>query len=290
MLAVRLRRRGMNMNWFSKFDTSSPIITATSHIASSHCNYKKEKLPKYCCVFHFGSALNYLENNYETSTIIEKTPNFLENRKVVRIKGISDVCFVQGCYSAPAAVDLLETLFALGVDTIISAGMCGGFSDKVQIGDVLIPNKILCEEGTSHHYHKNPKWIQPDKRLHLEAIAYFSKSQRVYNPRTVTTDAIYRQTVNKENNWRKKKCVGVDMESSAILSVSNYYKKSSVAILFVSDIHQNTEKDQVWDWNYDNVQKSKDKMINNCVNFCMQISQNNSHLVSSNKCNAESLP
>ena len=34
---------------------------------------------------------------------------------------------------------------------------------------------------------------------------------------TVTTDAVYRQTMNKEAAWRARGCAGVDMEAAALL-------------------------------------------------------------------------
>ena len=259
------------MNWFNRFDKTLPIITAKNHATSSHGKSTVDKIPRTCCIFHFGSAMDYITKNYDITTILDRTPNFLDNRKIIEIKGIPNVCFVQGCYGSPAAVDLLETLFALGVEKIVSAGMCGGFSKKIKLGDVIIPDRILCEEGTSHHYSKNPKWIKPDISLHLQAMNYFSSIQRTYNLSTVTTDAIYRQTYYKESIWRKMKCVGVDMESSAILSVSNYYKKASVVILFVSDIHPKNENEEKWNWISEDVLENKEKMINNCIDLCAKI-------------------
>ena len=67
------------------------------------------------------------------------------------------------------------------------------------------------------------------------------------------------------------KCVGVDMESSAILSVSNYYKKASVVILFVSDIHPKNENEEKWNWISEDVLENKEKMINNCIDLCAKI-------------------
>lgn len=54
---------------------------------------------------------------------------------------------------------------------------------------------------------------------------------------TVTTDSFYRQTFAKEAYWREKGCVDVDMEASALLSVSRYYSMPAAAVLLCSDKH-----------------------------------------------------
>lgn len=42
--------------------------------------------------------------------------------------------------------------------------------------------------------------------------------------------------------------MGVDMEASAILAVSQYYGIKTVAMFMASDKHPQSEKEQVWEW------------------------------------------
>ena len=64
----------------------------------------------------------------------------------------------------------------------------------------------------------------------------------------VSTDAVYRQTFRKEQMWREKGAVGVDMETSAVFSVAQYLGLNSVALLMVSDIHPTREDAPKWEW------------------------------------------
>ena len=259
------------MRWFSKFDATLPVITAKGHALSSHGASCVAKLPPVCCIFHFSYAIQYLEDNYDTSVLVERTPNFLENRRVITVKANPKVCFAQGCYGSPAAVDLVETLMALGVESVISVGMCGGFSSEIKQGDIIIPRRVLCEEGTSHHYYANPKWIKPNDAMRKGAVGYFTDKMTTHSLNTVTTDAIYRQTFHKEKIWRRQGCVGVDMESSAVLSVSGYYRKPAVVILFVSDVHPLTDTQRKWEWDRQKVVDSKEKMVNHCITFANRL-------------------
>lgn len=255
------------MSWCLINDKSKPVITAKEHIKSQHVKQINKTIPEICCIFNFGISIQYIESKFDTQVLIEKVPCFLDNPKCITIDGIENVCFIRGNYGSPAAVDLIETIIALGVKKIIIAGMCGGFSQDIKVGDVIIPSNILIEEGTSLHYYNKIKWIGPNKNLYNSANKYFSKTI-IYNFKTVTTDAVYRQTFKKEAFWRRKKCVGVDMESSAILSVCKFYNIPAVSLLIVSDIHPMSSLETKWEWANNSFSEKRLKYIEDCVEFC----------------------
>ena len=70
----------------------------------------------------------------------------------------------------------------------------------------------------------------------------------IRNDPIVSSDAVYRQTFNKEQMWRNKGAVGVDMETSAVFSVSQYLGLKAVALLMVSDIHPIKPDAPKWEW------------------------------------------
>lgn len=260
------------MQWFSLKDKSKPIITAEKHIASSHNQgYSETKLPKTCVIFEIGMALSYIENNYKTKVLIEKLPCFLESPKCIAIKGYDDICFTRGGYSAPAAVDTLETIRALGVSKVVVVGMCGVFTENIDVGDIIIPNKVLSEEGTSHHYFENHKFSYADHELFDKATTYFNSKFNVNTNATVTTDAVYRQTYYKEALWRKLNCVGVDMESSALLAVSKYYNIPAVSILLASDKHPTSQNNASWSWGNCDFNEKRQRFIDEVVSFSLNL-------------------
>lgn len=195
----------------------------------------------------------------------------MEKPKCIIIKNNPKVCFTRGGYGAPAAVDTLETVRALGVRRIIVVGMCGGFADDVGVGDIIIPCKILSEEGTSHHYYENLEFIEPDNNLLNKAKSYFNDKFPITTKSTVTTDAVYRQTYAKEACWREKGCVGVDMESSALLSVSKYYSIPAVSILLGSDKHPLSEKNSQWEWGNISFKEVREKFVTHAVFFVLNL-------------------
>lgn len=214
-------------------------------------------------------GLKYIENEFMTSTIIDKLPCFLDNPECLIIKGKPSACFTRGGYGAPAAVDTLETLRVLGVKWIIIVGMCGVFAKNVNVGDVIIPDRILCEEGTSHHYFENVEFAQPDSELSRNANTYFKSQFKIKTDAMVSSDAVYRQTFAKEEFWRNKGCVGVDMESSALLLASQYYSIPAVSILLASDKHPLNETEKNWEWGDIGFEEVRRNFVKHAVQFAL---------------------
>ncbi|MBU3201952.1 nucleoside phosphorylase [Clostridium estertheticum] len=255
--------------WKYKEDTSEAIITAKNHVVSNHKREKEIKLPPKAVVFCIGSAMECLKNNYNTRVILNKIPKFIGGSECLIINEHSNVCFVHGGYGSPAIADTVETLIALGVKDIVLIGMCGGFSNKVKVGDVIIPRKVLSEEGTSLHYYENIKFVKQSEILISKGLSYFSQHFNTYQFNTVTTDAIYRQTFYKEEYWRNIDCVGVDMEASALLSVSKYYGIEPNVILLVSDKHPINKEDKNWNWGNPDFKSIKNKFIINSIKYAI---------------------
>jgi len=257
------------MNWKLPNDNTEPMITAQKHIASSHGNSDVLTLPETCIIFQMSMAIPYIEKELSTYTITEHIPGFITDHRCIGISGNNKVCFLQGGFGAPAAVDTLETVLALGVKRIIVMGMCGGFSRAIHVGDVIVPQMVLSEEGTSLHYLDKTDSIYPDKELQRGLYNHLSQEFTVFEQPIVTTDAVYRQTEAKEEFWRKKGCIGVDMESSALLAVCYYYSIPGVAALICSDRHPLPNEAKTWNWGNDSFREKRRLFVRQGVDFVL---------------------
>lgn len=247
------------MNWKLPNDNTEAVITAKKHIVSSHGNFNATPLPETCIIFEMGMAIPFIEEHFSTDTIMDHIPGFITDQKCIRLTENKSVCFVRGGYGAPAAVDTLETVLALGVRRVIIMGMCGGFSENIHVGDIVVPRKTFCEDGASQHYLGNVESVAADSVLQKAFVECFSKQFNVLDKPTVSTDAVYRQTLAKEADWRNKDCVAVDMETSALLAVCQYYSIPACAALICSDRHPLSNEDKSWSWgncNFKEMRKS----------------------------------
>lgn len=136
---------------------------------------------------------------------------------------------------APQAVMILEKLIALGARRVIFLGWTGGLNPSLSPGDLILPDKAISEEGTSRHYsdeicsEPSPPLLRDIKKA-LKAEGLSFKQGPVW-----TTDAPYRETVDKVKAFQSQGVLGVDMEISAFFTVSAFRGIEAAALLIVSD-------------------------------------------------------
>ncbi len=138
---------------------------------------------------------------------------------------------------APYAVMLLETLIAWGVRKIIFLGWCGAVSQKVKIGDIILPTSALIDEGTSAHYGRmNDGFTCASSSLISTIRQVLDKNQIDFQAGAIwTTDAVYRETRQRVERHQKDGILAVEMELSALFSVAQFRRMALAGILVVSD-------------------------------------------------------
>ena len=178
-----------------------------------------------------------------------------------------NLCFLNGGCGAPQAADTVETLAALGCKTIIAFGMCGAYDENVRVGKIIAPQKAFIEEGTSLHDYESIEASFPNEDMLNTAASLF----HINTYPVVSTDAVYRQTFRKEQLWREKGAVGVDMETSAVFSVARYLGLKAVALLMVSDIHPVKQDAPKWEWHM--TKKMKYQLAEQSVTLAKEINE-----------------
>ena len=257
------------MPWFDPEDRSKPVISPPEQIRSKYPEMQVPVLPARAVVFCMGRGLPVLKEMYSCEQIMEKLPGFITHSEVLGVKNIPGVCFLHGGYGAPQAACTIETLHVLGVKEVILAGFCGGFDQELSVGDVLLPGKILSEEGTSLHYREASGFAEVSPPVPFGKAASFFRDcgYRVWQKDTVTTDAVYRQTFHKEKIWRDMGCAAVDMEASALVNICNLYGIRNMVILMVSDRHPLSEDYPEWKWGCTDFGELCGRFIRNCIEF-----------------------
>lgn len=136
---------------------------------------------------------------------------------------------------APQAVMILEKLIALGARRILFLGWTGGLHPSLSPGDLILPDAAISEEGTSRHY-SDEICSKPSFSLLREIKGALKAEGLPFKQGPVwTTDAPYRETRDKVRAFQSQGVLGVDMEVSAIFTVSYFRRVESAALLIVSD-------------------------------------------------------
>ena len=257
------------MSWYTP---GEPILSPGKQIESKYPGMKIPVLPARAVVFCLGKGMPVLKEHYSCHQLMEKLPGFITHSEVLGIKDNPEVCFLHGGYAAPQIACTVETLHVLGVKEVFLVGLCGGFAPHLSVGDIILPDKVWSEEGTSRHYLEDPGFAQVTPPFSFETLASFfqGKGFRVFQEPTVTTDAVYRQTFGKEQFWRDIGCVAVDMEASALVNLCNLYGIRNVVALMVSDKHPLSESDPSWQWGNADYGELLIRYILDCIAFNLE--------------------
>jgi purine-nucleoside phosphorylase len=95
----------------------------------------------------------------------------------------------------------------------------------------------MVDEGTSGHYCSPDCHVAlPARHLVEQARLALQHHQAEYHDGTIwTTDAIFRETVEKVKHYQAQGALAVEMELSAIFSVAAFRAVQAAGILIVSD-------------------------------------------------------
>lgn len=168
----------------------------------------------------------------------------------------SQVGVVGPCLGAPAAVLAAETLAGSGLESLIVVGACGfipTFDRFCRFGDLFFPDSSRIEEGTSRLYgteglcHPVSSAVQArlEGLLKVNKLCFMDNTQ-FHRGELWTTDAPFLETREKLQEFSALGAEAVDMEFSALLTLSRLRHFDIAAILLISDILTNT-----WDRGFD---------------------------------------
>ncbi|MBN1944810.1 MAG: nucleoside phosphorylase [Bradymonadales bacterium] len=138
---------------------------------------------------------------------------------------------------AAMAASELEELIERGARRIIAVGSGGAIQPDLSVGDVLVLDRAIRDEGTSFHYLK-PSWEVAADPTWVTRVAQALKRHGIPARigRSWTTDAPYRETKRKLFHFQQEGVLAVEMEASALLAVAQVRGVQLVSVLIVSDL------------------------------------------------------
>ena len=140
-------------------------------------------------------------------------------------------------FGAPTAVMTLEELAAYGIKKFINLGTAGGLQKDMNVGDIVVCDKAIRDEGTSHHYLADEKYALASQRLTTKLSEAIKKKGIVFKKGSSwTTDALYRETLEELLQYRNEGVLTVEMEAAALFAVGIYRKVKVSSVFAISDI------------------------------------------------------
>ena len=137
---------------------------------------------------------------------------------------------------APAACIALEEAIAMGCRDFVAVGGAGALLPDLQLGDVVIADQALRDEGTSYHYLEPSRFVSADETVSTAIAAALTAADLPYRRGTTwTTDAIFREPRSRLDRRVAEGCLTVEMEAAAFFAVAQYRGVRIGQLLYAGD-------------------------------------------------------
>jgi purine-nucleoside phosphorylase len=137
---------------------------------------------------------------------------------------------------SPMISSLTEELIAFGVKRVVSIVWGGTLQPALSSGDIVVCDRAVRDEGTSHHYlpagkyaHASPKMVEKLKK----AIERRGRSCTIGT--SWTTDAPYRETREEVKQYQAEGVLTVEMEIASLFAVAEVRNIQVVSAVAVGD-------------------------------------------------------
>jgi uridine phosphorylase len=201
----------------------------------NHANNPAFSCEEAVLLLPFGRS-SYLPAIIDAYEGEEVTLDETTDREVYQLHGApSEVTLVYSGMGSPAAANAIEMVAAAGARRVVIFGACGGVTEEVGIGDLVVAVGAVRGEGTSAYY-APPGFPAAFDPLITARLWDATSSVDVPAHRGVvfTTDAGYRQGPEIYENCRGL-VIGVESECAAAAVVSASLGLQAGALLFCTD-------------------------------------------------------
>jgi uridine phosphorylase len=161
---------------------------------------------------------------------------------------------------SPAVVTLVDTLAALGTRRFLNLGAAGGLQSGGRVGDLVVCDAAVRDEGVSHHYLPPARLAHPSRALTATFADRLAAAGRAFTTgATWTIDAPYRETVAELRHYRDEGVLTVEMEAAAVFALAEHRGLEIAAAFVLSDTL--TEAEWTPDFGSPEIERGLDTLV-----------------------------
>lgn len=158
------------------------------------------------------------------------------NGDLYQLKKANVVVLTNFGLGSPQIAGLAEELIAWGAKRLVSISMTGGLQPDLKSGDIVVCDRAIRDEGTSHHYLPPAKLVVASTELVTKLSAVVSAKGHMAQVGTSwTTDATFRETEAEVKHYQNEGVKTVEMESAALFAVAKVRGVQAASIFVVAD-------------------------------------------------------
>ena len=156
--------------------------------------------------------------------------------QVYRFAGKEDVLLTLGQVGCPACGGNLDLFHAMGISKVMFCGGGGVLDRNIEVGQVLVVDGAIRDEGFSYHYLPAGRIIHTDPQVTDRIVSSLEKRGVSYLRGLVwTTDAIFRETAERIDLRKEEGAKIVEMEQAGCIAVARFRNFAYGALIYGGD-------------------------------------------------------
>jgi len=213
-----------------EFDPSPEALIEPSKVI------RARDLPEHCVITFFREVIDKVIAECDAKVMVENRwedgPHHIYEISYQNQR----LAFFHPGVGAPIAAGLLEEAIAFGCRKFIACGGCGVLEQDMAVGNIIVVSGAIRDEGVSYHYLPPGREVTANEAgVHALVNTLDGRGIPYRLGKTWTTDAPYRETPNKITSRREDGCLVVEMESAALIAVSQFRKVTFGQALYGGD-------------------------------------------------------
>ena len=148
----------------------------------------------------------------------------------------TDILITLGAIGCPACGGNLDLFHAMGITKVMFCGGGGVLDKNIEVGQLLVVDGAIRDEGFSYHYIEPSKYIYTDPKIIEKIVAYLESHNVSYlRGLTWTTDAMFRETKERIERRKAEGAKIVEMEQAGCIAVAEFRGFAYGALIYGGD-------------------------------------------------------
>jgi uridine phosphorylase len=149
----------------------------------------------------------------------------------------NNFCIHFPSYGALRIANSLEQLSTLGVKKVYAVGLAGGLQEFLKVEDIILLEGSVRGDGVSRYYVPDEFPSIADFSLVSQLkLKLNSVNEKFYSGLSFGTDALYRENVEMIDALKELGVLSIDLESSALLTISRKLGLKACWVGVISDL------------------------------------------------------
>lgn len=160
----------------------------------------------------------------------------------------ADVLLTLGQIGCPACAGNLDLFHAMGIEKVMFCGGGGVLDKNIAVGQLLVVDGAIRDEGFSYHYAAPSRVIFTDPTVTEKITRYLEENNIPFlRGLSWTTDALFRETADRVAARKAEGAKIVEMEQAGCIAVARFRGFAYGALLYGGDdVSQETWDPRGW--------------------------------------------